>query len=209
MSPSDALNDAKHRAVRIWTYHQGRTVAFGQQMGYAFLAGLELNQVKAQLPHGEFQPWWKKHLAELPERSGQRYMAFATALIEQNRHVADLATKPLLLAGGILDKKEEKAIVEAVYEASDSKSLTEFYRDLGLIRPPQKPKYHPRTGTGKSGEGDKARRQELFKMILGGIRTITPKFLMHLTDAQKAELLDAGIEMNNVIRACTGKKGKT
>lgn len=132
------------RIDRIKQYHTGCVGAFGQQMGYAFLCGLELNAAKGELPHGSFMEWHNRYLPQLSKGSVQRYMAFATTLRGEITHaVGNLDLDKLRLANGELPEKEKEAVLKAVHKVADGKTLTELYRDLGVIRQPKKPQHHP------------------------------------------------------------------
>jgi hypothetical protein len=126
------------RIERIKTFHQGTLNAFRDQMGYAFLAGVELQALKASAAHGAFAKLRAKELPELPERTAQQYMKFADALKSKSATVADLASQPRLLTDSKLAEEDAKTVCKAVHDAADGKSLTEMYRDLGVIRQPKK-----------------------------------------------------------------------
>jgi hypothetical protein len=135
------------RSTRILAYHNSCIRAFGQQMGYAFLCGLELNAAKTEIAHGAFTKWREKHLAALPERTAQLYMSFTSALIERSKPVAALSSPDFLnsklLTNGDLDDAHRNELLKAVYEATDGKTLTEMYRELGVIRAPKRQQYTP------------------------------------------------------------------
>jgi len=132
------------RVTAIKFYDTRCRAAFADQMAYAFLAGIELNTFKAELDHGQWMPFLEKHLAELPHRSANRYMQFATALQENfptvanSPLVANLADNRLLLTQGApIPEADLKQLCTAVHDAADGKTLTQFYRDLGVIRQPK------------------------------------------------------------------------
>jgi hypothetical protein len=123
---------------RINQYHGACLKSYGDQMGYAFLCGVELGQVKTRIPHGQFQEFCTRYLPQIPERSAQRYMSFADALRSKSATVADLANKPLQIANGTLPEKQKEEVLKAVHDIADGKTLTQLYRDLGIIRQPEK-----------------------------------------------------------------------
>lgn len=126
------------RIARIKQYDAGCRGAFGQQMGYAFLSGAELNALKEELPHGAWIPAREEFFPEIPARTATRYMSFA----EQIGHgVADLPSwqNIKLLGNGAIPDNEKENILKAVHDLADGKTLTQLYRDLGVIREAQKP----------------------------------------------------------------------
>lgn len=132
---SQILNsDVTTRVERVKTYHAGFLRSYADQMSYAFLAGVELLALKETVPHGQFEQVCKECLPSIPERSRRRYAAFSEALMEQNRHVALLAREPRLITSGQIADDDKAKITKAVHQAANGKTLTEFYRDLGIIR---------------------------------------------------------------------------
>ena len=158
--------DQAARVDRIKQYHSGCMRAFGDQMGYAFLAGVELNALKEQTPHGKFLALLDTHIPEITHRTANRYQKFAEALQTHSKLLADKpaigkkdtvsyleAVNPetsLQYAAGALrvdghwNPDAVEKVLAAVHEVADGKTLTEMYRDLGVIRQPQKPQHHPR-----------------------------------------------------------------
>ncbi len=131
------------RIKRIKTYHTGFHKAYGQQMGYAFLAGVELNATKAELPHGQFEKFLTANLPDISKGARHRYMLFAETLQTKFPTVGNLELNKVKVTKAGLPKGELTKVLEAVHEIADGKTLTELYRDLGVIRPPKKQKYTP------------------------------------------------------------------
>lgn len=138
----EAAEELEHLKAKIVHYDLGFHGAFARQMGCAYLAGMALNRAKEIVPHGKFMAWRE---AELPvsNNSAARYMKFADAL-GKFPTVGNLKEVKLLARGKELSPAQQKKITEAVHELADGKTLTEMYRDLGVIRQPEKPKHHPR-----------------------------------------------------------------
>lgn len=148
-------------AERITAYHDGVLRSFGQQMGYAFLCGLELNTVKTQLPHGQFEKWTAENLPQLPHTTAQRYRHFAEALQKHSHTLANLVHQaPLLIADGQLSEAHRTELMDAVHAVTDGKTLTEMYRDLGVIRQPKHQKDRARSEEKLTAEEAAARRKE-------------------------------------------------
>jgi hypothetical protein len=141
--PAEAKNavaaELQQRVDRIKLLHAGTLRAFRDQMAYAFLAGVELLALKESTAHGDFGKLRKQYLGDIPERSQQRYMGFAEALKSKSATVADLAKQPLLLTNGQIEEQQAQKVSKAVHDFADGKTLTELYRDLGVIREPKKP----------------------------------------------------------------------
>ncbi len=138
----EVVNPFAAHTERIKVYHEGFQKAFSDQMGYAVLAGLELNRIKAALPHGEFMKWRAKHLPEIPHRSASRYMEFQTKLATHGQFppVANLK----LLENGELSDKDKDKVIKSVHDIADGKTLTQLYRDLDMVREKKAPAHHPR-----------------------------------------------------------------
>lgn len=124
---------------RADSYHRGFRVSAQQVAVYAFLAGRELNAIKESLNHGEWMPFFKTNLPNIPLRSANNYMRLA----DQIGNVANLPTVGALklLENGRLPEDKEKKVIAAFAEATDGKRLTELYRDAGIIRE-KKPQVH-------------------------------------------------------------------
>ena len=137
MNSKKEVNPFAAHTIRIKAYHAGFQSAFGSQMGYAFLAGLELNAIKEALPHGGFLKWGRAHLSEIPHRSATRYMEFQTKLATGGQ--CDAVANIKRLENGELPEAEKEKVLKAVYQAADGKTLTQLYRDLGIVRPPIPP----------------------------------------------------------------------
>jgi hypothetical protein len=196
---------------RILGYHENNLRACQQQFGYQFLAGLELGRVKDALPHGQFMKWREENLPALPERTAQLYLAFAQELISKSATVADLASKPLQLSNGEIPEREKRVILDAVFEFADGRSLTELYRDLGVIRPKKEPEYHPPkdlTAEEKArAEEDQAR--ELIQSAIVALRlTLDDKTKADSQRPDRKELIDMCIEVSKAYKALDRKKSK-
>jgi hypothetical protein len=126
------------RVERIQTYHQGTLRAFEDQMGYAFMAGVEFLALKDSVPHGEFEKLCSAQLADVPKRTRCQYMSFATRLMDKSASVALLAKEPRLLTSGEIADDDRKKICRTVKDFADGKTLTELYRDIGVIRDAKK-----------------------------------------------------------------------
>lgn len=140
----------QERAARISIYHQSFEKAAQDQLGYAFLCGVELTQAKAQLKgeqgHGQFVKWREAALPQISQPTTSRYMQFAKAIAEQSKQIASLTAKPLQLTNGELPEEDRKIILKAVHDFADGATLTELYRDLNILR---KPKHQSERAPGK------------------------------------------------------------
>lgn len=131
------------RAERINDYHAGCLKAFGQQMGYAFLCGFELNRAKEELPHGSFIKWREANLPKLANGTAANYMRFCDALQTKFPTVGNFKPEHLQLINGELPKAQREEVLKAVHDVADGKTLTQLYRDLGVIRQPKKQQHTP------------------------------------------------------------------
>lgn len=191
-------------APRIIQYDQGVRYAIGRQMGYAYLAGAALNEAKTLCAHGEFGPWCK---ANLPLTNGttHRYMEFATQLQIKFPTVVNLKRGGLLPAGE-LSTEGTDTVLRAVHEAADGRTLTQFYRDLGVIRPAQKQTHHdPRPISPEDQvKADIAAAEATGTHLAGDLVLLaepTDETLAKMPDAVRARLLDACVAVGKRIRA--------
>lgn len=204
------VNPYAAHTERIKVYDAAFHNAFSQQMGYAYLAGCELNAIKEALPHGEFMKWKAKFLPAIPHRSATRYMEFQTKLATT---VANLPTvgECRLLGNGELPEKEKEKILKAVHQAADGKTLTQLYRDLGVIREKKHPVHTPRKTVSPEEQVDAEDKSavELANVFLTAAATLTldDKTILKLSAVKKAEVLAASIKVSDLIRKFS-KKGK-
>jgi hypothetical protein len=167
-----SLND---RATRVLTYHTGVIRSFGQQMGYAFLCGLELNAAKTELAYGAFERWREDNLPQLRRSTAHQYRVFADLLQAKSKRLSGLTQNAQnLLTNGELDDSDRAEILQAVHDVTDGKTLTQLYRDLGVIREKQKQKHTPVKLTPEQAEADRKKLAEDFVDHLSGdLRTFT------------------------------------
>lgn len=94
--PLDRSNSLANLAARIRTEHEATKAALNSAVVHAMAAGDLLIEAKAQVPHGQWLPWFNKHCT-MSERSSQLYMKLAknretieNAMIKSATSVADL-----------------------------------------------------------------------------------------------------------------------
>ena len=139
----EAAEELDRLKGRIADYDHEFRSAFSRQMGYAFLAGAALLRAKAIVPHGKFLEWREAELPQISRSSASRYTQFAEAVTLKDPTVGSLAEVKLLMEGEPLSPAQQQKIAGAVHDLADGKTLTEMYRDLGVIRQPEKPKHTP------------------------------------------------------------------
>lgn len=139
---AEAAEELDQLKVAIVDYDREVRGAFGRQMSYAFLAGAALLRAKEIIPHGKFMEWRDAEL-RLTDNSAARYMKFADAMLKFPT-VGNLKEVRLLNRGDELTNEQQEKVARVVHKLADGKTLTEMYRDLGVIRQPEKPKHHPR-----------------------------------------------------------------
>jgi hypothetical protein len=188
-SASSAVETLGLRRDRILHYHTSVIRAFSQQMGYAFLCGLELNAAKAEIAHGAFEKWREQNLPALPKRTACRYSLFATALQENCTAISKLTERAqLLLTNGDFEDADRTELLQAVHDATDGKTLTELYRDLGVIRDPIAQKDRARGEPVKLTAEDRQRLNvEFTHRLAGDARTWRNTAAIH-GDCQAADL---------------------
>lgn len=206
--------DLAESRTLIRSYHENGWRAAQQQFGYQFLAGVALHRAKAALAHGLFGQWIEENFSTGPcpltERTAQRYMRFAEELISKSDTVSDLTRQPLLLTNGDIPEKEKKIILEAVFEFADGRSLTELYRDLGVIRPPKKQEY---TAPKELSAEEKAKAEEdqahdLIQDAIVALRlTLDDKTKADSKRPDRKELIDICIEVSKAYKALNKRAG--
>jgi len=210
------LDQLKERIVELDAFCRQ---SFGKHMVYAFLCGVALNRAKQIAPHGNFTRW---HQAELPQLSGatlHRYMIFAGGLLARFPALQKLKAAPLLERGDLAGT-ESQQLLEAVHEAADGKTISDFYRDLGVIRPPQPATHSPPERTAhrppkplsppRQPAAEQARAEEFIESLLVRMRMLLDpqdQSLVRSGDAKREELLALGLDLNNRVRAMRTAKG--
>lgn len=210
---SEAADELDQLKTRISDYDREFHSAFTRQMGFAFLAGAALNRAKEIIPHGKFMEWSETELS-VKRSSVARYMKFAEA-IGKLPTVGNLKEVKLLGEGELLTPAQQKKITEAVHSLADGKTLTEMYRDLGIIRQPEKPKHHPAKPLTAAEElaEHKAHAKDLLSACIGPMRVLVGdlddvgEFIEHLTDADWEEALSVGVRFTSLCRAHLKGKG--
>lgn len=189
------------RIEHIKAYHAGCIIGFKQHMGYAYLAGVELVALKEALPHGEFEKTRSSFLPEVTERTAQRYMKFAGSLLlnppgGNATPVSDLK----LLPNGELTEESRELVLKSVYEMADGKTLTEMYRDLGVIREKKIPVHTPpkELTPEEQLKAEVEQADAVLNLCAGQLEVIAEGSLMH---APKSTPL-ARKRFRNALRAC-------
>jgi hypothetical protein len=202
---------------RIISYHEGNIRAAQQQFGYQFLCGVEFHRVKNGLKHGQWEPWMEKNLSKLPvpiaDRTARLYMSFAERLISKSATIADLSEKPLQLTNGEIPEKEKKAILEAVQEFANGRSITALWEDLGVIKPPKKsPVDNHKLTAEEEAASEKENARDHFLSICTQIEQgLDIEIRAHMADADKKRLIELFVEAANTLRGDlkANRKGKT
>ncbi|HYE32714.1 MAG TPA: hypothetical protein VEH27_14905 [Methylomirabilota bacterium] len=197
-----ASTDLKQSREHVLHCHNACLRAAQDHVGYAFLAGFELQRVKAALPHGQFMNWCRENLPDVVDRTVNRYMAFAQGLAAKFDTVSNFAAEALLLTDGSLNERDRKAILEAAHEAADGKTLTELYRDLGVIRQPKEKQYHPPKELSPE-EVVEARREQArryVQAITEPMDLATDETLLNLSSAELKAALRSTVEFSKRLR---------
>lgn len=133
----------------IKAYNAGFSQTFEHQAQYAFMSGLKLLALKATVPHGNangegFMAIREQHLPEISRSAATRFMDFCKLCQEKLPTVGNFTPERLRLTNGDLPEKEKEAVLKAVHDATEGKTWTQLYRDLGKIRAAEKPGSYPR-----------------------------------------------------------------
>jgi hypothetical protein len=200
--------DQAARVDRIKAYHAGCLQAFGDQMGYAFLTGRELIAAKASIPSGHKDPeggfgkWIKANVPELSNGTIHRYMSFATALEKQFPTVGNISPTLLQIGPGGLDESAKAEVLKAVHEVADGKTLTELYRDLGVIRGPKDKKHHaPKLNAAETAEAQIEQAKQFVQTLIGDMALVQQGTTLADVPSQLChELNRARIELGHFIK---------
>lgn len=204
---AEAAEELEQLKVSIVDYDREVRSAFARQMGYAFLAGVALLRAKEIIPHGKFLEWREAELPEVSRSSASRYTQFAEAL-RKDPTVGSLREVRLLDNGGELTEEQQAKVAKVVHKLADGKTLTEMYRDLGVIRQPEKPKHHPRKETTIAQEYQSKQEQDL-ELLNGWInparlwRDLVNANDKHSPEYSKATLktaLDEALQLTELLR---------
>jgi hypothetical protein len=131
--PGESLD----RAGRVNFFHRLSREAGVVSIRAALAAGVELLQAKEELAGG-FVEWVKRKCA-FGTSTAYNYMN----LVQRSLPEASL---PKLLAGSDADRERE---IEEVASSTDSRTLTELYDDLGIVRKTQSNMGGARPGAGR------------------------------------------------------------
>ena len=129
------------RAGRANFFHALSREAGVVSIRAALAAGVELLQAKEELSGG-FQEWVKRKCS-FGVATAYRYIALVQRSLPE-------AAVPRLLAGSDADRERE---IEEVASSTDSRTLTELYDDLGIVR-----KTPSNLGGARPGAGRKPKR---------------------------------------------------
>jgi len=135
-------SDIASQVDRVNHLHASFQRSANQVVIYAYLAGCELVALKESVKHGQWLAFRESYFPHIANRTAQRYMLFA----DQIRHaLADLPTvgNVKLLENGELPAAEEAKLVAAFHDLAGGKTLTELYRDTGVIRDKIPAAHHP------------------------------------------------------------------
>jgi len=179
--------------------------SYEQQIEFAFNCGLALHHLKAQTPHGEFMKLRELHFPEISRSGVQRLMSFVDRLEIKLPSVGNLKADQLLLE----DAAQKKAVLGAVYDLSDGKTITEFYRDLGVIRPPKKQQYHrpgPVDAHKQAAHEAKLARDHI--LTLAHDLELAREELHLVDDATRDALFDACLKITTFVREARKSGGR-
>jgi hypothetical protein len=195
---------AQHvEAIKL--YHGKFLESFGDQMGYAFLTGVELNALKETCEHGDFTELKKRFLPDVPTSSMGLYMKFATGMVSKFPTVGNL-----LPEAGRFEGENRQKLLEAVHEVTDGKTLTEMYRETGALRPKKAKENHPakELNPEEQLQAEIAQAEALVSALAGEILlSLEGDTLAKVKPASRKALLDAAIALTKKLRTFKKKKG--
>jgi hypothetical protein len=209
-----SLNDRRDRIV---AYHEGYITSFSQQMGYAFLCGLELALVRESLKgqqHGLWMKWREENIPHISKGSVDNYIQFSERLQAKFPTIGNLSSDRLLTNGQITDAGK-KEILQAVKEVADGKSLMDMYRELDIVK---KPKSRDEIDTSKKKQltaEEKAAAEEAQAKALKDEKLAADAALCdhdpasRLSAADHKEIIESSIRIANFYRSLLKSKKTT
>jgi hypothetical protein len=110
------------RAGRITYYHTLSREAGRVSIMAAVAAGVELHRAKAEMPHGNFQLWIRRHCS-FSYRTARNYMSLAESVAAEQ-------------LAGLVAAAEPPAIevLEEMAQPIEARTLTQLYFDLGICK---------------------------------------------------------------------------
>lgn len=161
--PGEALD----RAGRANFFHRLSREAGMVSIRAALAAGMELLQAKEELAGGFVE--WVKHKCDFGSATAYRYIALVQKTLPEQ-------SLPKLLSGS---DAEREAAIERTAAGTDSRTLTELYDDLGIVR-----KTPSNLGGARPGAGRKPKCAE--KQMEEAVALATEP---ELADGEMGELL--------------------
>jgi hypothetical protein len=205
--------EQKNLVKGIKTAHKGCLNAFKEHVGYSFVAGLQLNALKESCAHGDFTALREKHFKDVSKSAAHRHMQFFDALKSPTvgllppGGIADLK----LLTNGKLSKETKLKLLDGVYKKADGRTITEMYRDLGIIRQPEKQKHTParEVSAEEAVKMELAAAREMVAAVAGAI-DLAVLALAHtkVSPADREEALAKAVGWTNALRECQKVKVK-
>jgi hypothetical protein len=130
--------------VRINTIrhaHEQYTNARNNMVVMAFVIGFEMTAQKDAMPHGRFEEWCEINLPDITTASRTRYMKFSIELQRRHKELGPEARALLLTntdGGEVVRQEGQTKLGEQIYELTDGASLTQLYKDTGVIKQPKR-----------------------------------------------------------------------
>jgi hypothetical protein len=113
-----SINNPRIAAVN--SYHEQALSSARNAMLYAVKAGAELLALKKEVGHGNFEATVKRN-CQFTIRTARKYMAVAMTISNRN-HGSDLTSIP------------EPKLLNAIHHTTGAASISELYKDLGIIK---------------------------------------------------------------------------
>jgi hypothetical protein len=137
-------------------------------------------------------------------------MLFAEAIQEKLEDISSLHLDRLQLTNGELPEKQRNAVLKAVHEVTAGSTLTELYRELGIIKPPGKPAYHPPNELSPEEQAAALEKQaeEAAQAILTDTELLISEQWKFLSDATRKQLNELWLSGTTHYRKTRPKKSK-
>jgi hypothetical protein len=141
-------------------------------------------------------------------RTAENWMLFAESILA--RAQADAASSPLLLGTVELSGSSHDSILQLVPEVMDGKGMMRFMRETRLLRPPERPRYVPRTPVSarETSKEKSAQARRYWESILTDLDTGGNILARIESTADLERYLDMLIDTGNKIRALLKKRSE-
>jgi hypothetical protein len=201
-----------NRVDRIIAHFEGCKNDITNLATNRYVMGAELLELKGECVHGEFERI-KTEVLEVKGISRALVglaMQFSKAVQTKYPTVGYLKPEKFLTNGSVDERGREK-VAEFFQSEMDGKKMTEFCRDLGMMRAKKPAVHHPRQPQSPEEKVAAAREAALgiyntWMLHTKSLLLAPEPVLAELKREERQQMLDAGTQLNNEVRKFLTKK---